>query len=68
MKTKNLLIPDDWFVFEAGQSIIDKSWFVNLVNQSDIQNKKRTPRQIKVEKKTSFSSALTEAIENIPTN
>jgi hypothetical protein len=51
MKTQNLQIPEDWFVFEAGQSIIDLSWFVNLVNKTDLQNHLKYPRQIRVENK-----------------
>lgn len=65
MKTQKLQIPNDWFVFEAGQSIIDASWFVNIVNKTDLQNNLRCPRQIRVENKESFDLALTEAIENI---
>jgi hypothetical protein len=65
MKPQNTKMPDDWFVFEAGQSITDATWFVNIVNKTDLQNHISCPRQVKVENKESFDLALTEAVENI---
>jgi len=50
---------------KLGQSITDATWFVNIVNKTDLQNHISCFRQVNVENKESFDLALTEAIEKI---
>lgn len=64
-KSSKIEIPNGWFVYEAGQSLVHLLWYVNLVNMQDLLNNIEKPRQIFIEEKNSFEEALLYAIDEI---
>ena len=64
-KSSKIEIPNGWFVYEAGQSLVHLLWYVNLVNMQDLLNNIEKPRQIFKEEKNSFEEALLYAIDEI---
>ena len=64
-KTKPLALPEGWFVFEAGQSLVHLLWYVNAIHVGDLLETAPTVRRVYTEEHASFDAALTVVIQRI---
>ena len=59
------LIPNGWYVHEAGQSPLHMMWFVVLMNFDDVASNVEEPRYFVAEECRSFEEALQECVSNV---
>lgn len=59
------LIPNGWYVHEAGQDPLHMLWFVVLMNFDDVANNVEKPRHFISEEFDSFDEALQNCIKEL---